>query len=452
VRLAPRPMAGLVLVWVLFVVFLLIGPQVAPCQPIGRLDIPSSFNPVGSGARALGMGGAFIAIADDATAASWNPAGLLQLERPEISAVGSYFRRSEDLIFGTNPEGNGSEGVSQFDLNYLSATLPFHTSVWNMVVSINYQNLFDFRRKWSFDLNRSSDGLNLGDAVDLDQDGNLYALGVAYAFLLPYDLRFGLTSNFWNDDWFEDNWNQNVTWKASGTQSGNPFYFESTSREGFSFKGFNANVGVQWDVTGRLTVGAVLKTPFTAHVERKTRSMSSIHHPSDPHLDETTSNATKDPLDLKMPMSYGIGLAYRFTDAFTVSADAYRTEWDDFKLEDSEGNKISPISGKSSATSDVDPTHQIRLGAEYLFFDKRERTPIIAFRLGAFYDPAPAEGSQDKYYGFSFGTGLSTERCSFDIAYQYRFGRDVGGSILQDFDFSEDVDEHTVLSSLIIYF
>ena len=42
---------------------------------------------VGAGARANGMGGAFTAIADDATAASWNPAGLAQLRQPEISVV-----------------------------------------------------------------------------------------------------------------------------------------------------------------------------------------------------------------------------------------------------------------------------------------------------------------------------------------------------------------------------
>ena len=38
------------------------------------------------GARSLGLGGAFAAIADDATAAFANPAGLVQIVRPEISA------------------------------------------------------------------------------------------------------------------------------------------------------------------------------------------------------------------------------------------------------------------------------------------------------------------------------------------------------------------------------
>ena len=64
-------------------------------QQIERVEIPSSLNPVGSGARALGMGGAFIAVADDATSASWNPGGLIQLETPETSVVGFFFHRSE---------------------------------------------------------------------------------------------------------------------------------------------------------------------------------------------------------------------------------------------------------------------------------------------------------------------------------------------------------------------
>ena len=42
---------------------------------IGAAPLPS-----GSGARALGQGNAFTAVADDATAASWNPAGLIQLD------------------------------------------------------------------------------------------------------------------------------------------------------------------------------------------------------------------------------------------------------------------------------------------------------------------------------------------------------------------------------------
>ena len=86
-----------------------------------QLQISSSPNPVGSGARAVGMGGAFIAVADDATAASWNPGGLIQLERPEISMVGSYFDRTDDFSSDSSSDPSGKSRTDSLDLNYLSA-------------------------------------------------------------------------------------------------------------------------------------------------------------------------------------------------------------------------------------------------------------------------------------------------------------------------------------------
>jgi long-chain fatty acid transport protein len=41
----------------------------------------------GIGARALAMGGAFVAVADDATAVYWNPAGLAQVADTRIAGM-----------------------------------------------------------------------------------------------------------------------------------------------------------------------------------------------------------------------------------------------------------------------------------------------------------------------------------------------------------------------------
>ena len=109
----------------------------------------SSPNPVGSGARAIGMGGAFIAVADDATAASWNPAGLTQLRKPEISFAYSYFRRREEYRVAGHPEATGSSVVSNDDLNYLSIAYPFKLFERNMIVSLNYQLLYEFNKQFS---------------------------------------------------------------------------------------------------------------------------------------------------------------------------------------------------------------------------------------------------------------------------------------------------------------
>jgi hypothetical protein len=47
----------------------------------------AEFLKVGAGARALGMGGAFVALANDASATYWNPAGLVSLTTIEVSAM-----------------------------------------------------------------------------------------------------------------------------------------------------------------------------------------------------------------------------------------------------------------------------------------------------------------------------------------------------------------------------
>src|SRR3990170_2393337 len=48
---------------------------------------PGAFLFYGVGGRALAMGGAYYAISDDATAAYWNPAGLANLQRKELSTM-----------------------------------------------------------------------------------------------------------------------------------------------------------------------------------------------------------------------------------------------------------------------------------------------------------------------------------------------------------------------------
>ena len=418
-------------------------------QPLQRIEIPSSFNPVGQGARALGMGGAFIAVADDATAASWNPGGLIQLERPEISVVGAAFSRTEDNGFGTNPEASGDQTVSKSRINYLSFAYPFSLFGHNMVVSANYQNLFDLTRDWQFPLILSDEDLTVIQDIDYDQDGSLGAWSFAYCLQITPSFSFGVTFNYWEDGIEKNEWKQTTIQTGTGNLAGNPFTFESKSVDKFTFSGWNANLGLLWNVTGKLAIGAVLRTPFTADIKHKSSFSSSIEFPQFPEADTSNSDSFSENEDLDMPMSYGIGLAYRFSDYFTASFDIYRTDWQEFELKDSNGNKISPISGKPSAQSDIDPTYQVRLGSEYLFITDKY---IIPVRAGAFYDPAPAEGSPDDFFGFSVGSGIGVGRFIFDIAYQYRFGRDVGSSILGNLDFSQDVDEHTVYTSMIVHF
>ncbi len=419
-----------------------------------RIHIASSPNPVGSGARAMGMGGAFIGVADDATAASWNPGGLIQVQRPEISLVGNWFDREEDNTFGLNPEADGKQSVSGEDVNYASITYPFEFINRNMVVSVNYQNLYNFTQEWNYQQNEVfyDQGFEItsrNDAVHT-QSGTLSAIGLAGCFEIIHDLSFGFTLNFWDDDMTPNSWEVKDYGTISGEMSFGPEYppfpfsFDYSARQSYTFRGFNFNLGLMWRATEKLTVGLVFKSPFTADLKYEKTSVVT---------DEMGQAVTRESSgqELDMPMSYGVGLAYRFSDKFTLSADLYRTEWGDFIQKDALGNKTSPINGKPEKESNIDPTHQARIGVEYLIYDPQTSKFVIPLRAGLFYDPAPAEGSPDDFFGYSLGSGFATGRFEFDLAFQQRIGNDVGAAITSNYDhFSQDVNEYMVYASFTL--
>src|SRR5260221_7794896 len=51
--------------------------------PAGATKYAAEFLKIPVGARAVGMGGAFVAVADDATSPFWNPAGMVYLPYKE---------------------------------------------------------------------------------------------------------------------------------------------------------------------------------------------------------------------------------------------------------------------------------------------------------------------------------------------------------------------------------
>ncbi|MDA3786963.1 MAG: outer membrane protein transport protein [Desulfobacula sp.] len=439
-------------VFVFFICLISIGSvNLSIAQVREQIQILSSPNPVGSGARALGMGGAFIAIADDATAASWNPGGLIQLEKPEISFVTAYFDRSIDTTFIDIPEASGKHNVSETRLNYFSISYPFQSFNRNMTISLNYQNLYDFTNKWSFPpIHQSNDSMIVNTSIDAAQNGSLSALGLAYCIEVIQNLSFGITFNLWEDGLSHKNqWEQIRNWQTSGSVMGYQITGGAYQKDTYDFSGFNINLGLLWNISGKWTLGAVLKTPFTADLKHERYYYESLQYPQNSYADFEHEDFFSGDEKLKMPMSYGIGVAYRMSDSFTISADIYRTEWSDFIHEDASGNKTSPITGTPENQADIDATHQVRLGAEYLFIRPKY---VIPLRSGIFYDPAPAKGSSDNYFGLSLGSGVAYGKYIFDIALQYRFGNEVGESISQSVNSMQDVQETTIYSSFIVHF
>lgn len=89
-RLPIRPSAYPGPVLVLAAVVLLAAP------PTHAAKFAGAFMADGGGARAMGMGSAFVAVADDASSTFWNPAGLLDLSQRQLLIMHS--ERFGDLI------------------------------------------------------------------------------------------------------------------------------------------------------------------------------------------------------------------------------------------------------------------------------------------------------------------------------------------------------------------
>jgi long-subunit fatty acid transport protein len=86
------------------------------------------FNFANPGARALGMGGAFLGLADDASAVEANPAGLTILRRPELSIEARNYMESQVLTTtGTWPDFERTAFESHSDrvqIAFASAVYP----------------------------------------------------------------------------------------------------------------------------------------------------------------------------------------------------------------------------------------------------------------------------------------------------------------------------------------
>jgi long-subunit fatty acid transport protein len=433
----------------------------------------SSFQPVGSGARALGLS-AFIAVVDDGTATSWNPGGLSNLKKPEYSMVIELNHITEKSRFQKNPESSSTDRLWGKNLNYCCFAYPFKYNTTNMAVAISYQRLFDLNREWNFFFHDKKPNEEDKHYINYEQSGSLSAIGLSYSIDLSHKLAIGLTFNIWDHHLCDNSWEIRTKQDMSGFFDDITYSAKYYDIEQFDFKGFNMNLGFLWHISHYFTIGGVVKTPFNADINYRSHNFENEYILSDgnpPQVDESDTISEYSIEHMNMPLSYGLGCLYKPTEdnSWYMAADIYRTHWNKFIYTNCVGDEKSPISGKSIENSDIDPTIQIRMGMEY-FYTITETANVIRLRGGLFYDPVPAEGSPDDFYGFSLGTGFVKKNpyaqkksdsdllsgfyddlFSVDIAYQYRFGKDEGKTLMKSRGFSQKKHEHKIYMSVIFY-
>lgn len=406
----------------------------------------------GAGARAYGMGGAFLARPDDATAASWNPAGLSYLRSPELSLVGTGTSLSiveRDISDDVRRE----ETLSDRAPDFVAATSPIGIGPLTGAIQLSYQRVVSFGGKRTIDTIDPSRPPDQQLRVrTFDTVGGFDVVALATGLQVSRELRFGVSLNRWRNGYTYDS--ARVVGPAPTQQ------FTQ-----FDFSGWNTNLGGIWSPIEQLNLGAVYKNGFTASVDlRRSRSDEAT-----PNFPAATNSHRRNDVRLDFPAALGFGASWRPKAQLTLSTDYTRTRWSEGRIHNyftlpREGTPDEPDDlFPSLPYPSLDPTRtqsdseQLRTGLEYVFIKGGVRWPV---RVGYFADWQlekridEAEGGTDRrplYHGFSAGTGLIVGRLLADVAYVYETGSYVDSAVgsLDPLPRDNSVRSHRLFISLI---
>lgn len=330
----------------------------------------------GGGARALAMGGAFIALADDATAVEFNPAGLWQLRRPEFAIQGIYTRdKHEDLLLGTSIE----QGTVLFRDNEDVYWIPsFASLVWptqHIVIGISEFTNILYEREYC-DLARDPVTGGIGK-VRIGERAENYAFGLTAASrLISEQLSVGATLRY------------------------NVFRYEyddgtSGGKETFSDESPSFNLGLRWEAHRYFSVGAVYKSTQKLEGHFGGREV-----------------------DTELPDTLGFGCALVPSDDWRVLFDVDRIEWSKF-----DGDPSDPI--------ERDDVWRYHFGTEWCAGAWGDTGVFL--RGGYLYEESNALRSDDPFLR-DFFTGLDpVDHYTFGVGFaRPRYQVDLGVDLTED--------------------
>jgi len=305
-------------------------PQPSTPPQIGQdeLDLQAQANVVlGSGARALGMGGAFLARADDATAASWNPAGLSYLRLPEISFVYSGNRLNSNEVASTTGTGVDVATTRTEDQrhgrtpDFFAFAYPFEFGGWSGAAQVSFQRQIAFGGERTID--ETSVDADTGEITSRPSEvrsaGGYDVIALATGVVLRGHFRVGGTVNRWFNGYHQ-------TLDRDTVRVGTPGH--TTQRSDYDLSGWNVNLGLMWSPREELNLGLVYKTAFTGDVALSRSRVDSLLTDTSPTTtNQASSSALGTPVTLKIPAAVGAGVSWRPRSRLTLSADYTRTFW-----------------------------------------------------------------------------------------------------------------------------
>lgn len=336
------------------------------------------FNLATPGARSMGMGGAFLGLADDATAAYSNPAGLTQLVSPEISVEARHTRYSIPYVdtgsvtlnpFNASGLKNANADSSRNNLSFLSVVFPHDR--WSF--AFYRDELVNFK-----DELRSSDaGAVVGNLyntfpVNARSDLKIINYGFSAAWKAGDNISLGAGLSYYDFDIDTLVRRRTFPGAADGIPTGTPINQQTQVGDD---KDVGLNLGARIVFNEQLSAGVVYRRgpSFDYHAQ-------SVLLPLSPGATPTVAiDLTK--VRFKVPDQFGAGFSWHPSDSLVVNFDADYIEYSQLT------RGIESLFGTSAATVSrlsISNGTELHLGAEYTFAQLQHP---FSLRAGVWHDP-----------------------------------------------------------------
>jgi len=405
----------------------------------------------GIGARALGMGKAYLAVSDDSSASSWNPAGLASLSSAEFSISFSYNNLKTnipDYSYSTAENGYTiNYRVSEIDsrsigkyFDFLSFAFPFRVGGKNIAAQISYQRKISFSITDEYDYKfeyQSRYQYDYDYRYRAEGSGGFDIISISLASEIIRGFQLGVSINRWFNGYTMPT--EEIYLYSLANYYGLTADWEERATDSLEFKisGYNISVGLLYKILDRVNVGFVYKSPFQGDIDYSNKADYWDGY-TESHQSGTYSSKGK----IIFPSSFGAGIAFQVSDDLLVSFDYMKTFWSKGKIKDyARANSAGGVPSsedflyptmKISDLYEQMNTRQYRLGGEYMI---KKELITVPLRAGIFYDfqySLDIENTQKKYWGISIGSGICWKNLSLNLAMVNYFGK---------YKYAHDLDE-----------